>query len=1157
MRQLLSFSFRALLCASLLLIAATVHAQFRASVQGTVADINGAVIPGATVTLTSTETGKAQQVQTSDEGFYRFTGLAPGRYTLTAEQTGFKKKTLENVFINAEETQGVNLTLETGTVTETVTVTTTTGAQLETENANVDRALTTREIRQLPQFGRDPYELLRLAPGVFGTGARAGNGNAINLPNTTGPGGSNSSIFQVENQVPITANGQRVSANNFQIDGVSVNSLQYGGAAVVTPNQESVKEIRVLSSTYSAEDGRNSGAQIKVVSQNGTNDLHGSAFIKYNSPKLNAFNKYGGPGANPTLPNAPPVRVNDYIRQFGGSLGGPLPLPRFGEGGKAYYSGKNRLFFFTSYETLRTNVTNPSTQYVETPQYRQLIASLRPGGISSTILNAAGAAPRIVQLLPVDCTIFGNDPTRCRVVPGGLDIGSPTGALGQYVGPAAGGGFDGIPDLQYALLAIPSSTRGNQYNTRIDYNRGSTDTFTISTYFTKLNNFGSDVAAQGRPFADVAFKPLNSAVTLLYNRIISPTMLNEARFNFTRFADNQVADSTNTNFGIPRVEVEGLPIGGRLRFGAPAERTTPGIFAQNTFEFSDTLSKVIGNHGLKFGGLIRKEQNNNNLGGRSRPTYSFVGLFNLANDTPVFEGVDVDPTTGGPANAQRYLRSTDYAAFVQDDWKVRPNLTLNLGLRYEYFSPLTEKQNRLSNLVLGPNGLANARVVLVNQLYKPDRNNFGPRLGFAYSPRLFGENVANNLVIRGGFGISYNRIPDVLFTNAAANPPTFASYGICCGFASSPFAGGQILYALGASNSPFSYPFNPALAQGIDPTTGAPRGATGSIEIYGALPEEPNAYVYAYSLEAQYALPFKLTATIGYQGSAGHKLIRLVNEKFIFPTPSSSPFSAVYFPTPDVNSNYNALNAQLSRRLSAGLQMQINYRLSKSIDQLSYEGPGAATNQTYPQDNRTERGPSDFDVRHNFNLSTVYELPFFNNRRDAVGAILGGFQISTIVTAHSGFPFTPKTGQNQVSTPGGPTLSPVRPIAYLGGAPSEGASNDQFISGIFPGGGTSYFVIAPPGTTVGRPGIGRNSFRGPRYFNIDLSLVKHTRLPFLHLGEQSDLELRANFFNAFNILNLAPLGFFSSGTFIENPNFGRADAGLAGRVIELQARFRF
>ncbi|MFL6211484.1 MAG: TonB-dependent receptor domain-containing protein [Pyrinomonadaceae bacterium] len=1161
---------RTLVCTLLLLSCAVVaNAQFKAGVQGTVTDPAGGVVPGATITLTSKETNKTQTTTSSDEGFYRFDQLAPGTYMLTAEKTGFKKQELENVVINAEAVQGVDLLLTTGEISEVVTVTEQTTQTLETENANVDRALTTREVRQLPQAGRDPYELLRLTPGVLGDGARGGSGGAVNLPNTTGPGGSNNSIFQTENQVQISANGQRLSSNNYQIDGVSVNSFNWGGAALVTPNQESVKEIRILSSTYSAEDGRNSGAQVRVVSQDGTNQFHGSAFIKYNSPKLNAFNKYGGPGA-------PPARVNDYIRQFGGSLGGPLYLPRFGEGGPATIGGKDKSFFFLSYEGLRNNSNGIGRTFVETPQFRQLVQQLRPGGVTARIFGTAGIAPRTINIFAPSCAVFGNDANRCRVVNGGLDIGSLTGAVGQYVSinnQPTGGGFDGIPDIQEIQFALPTQNRGNQYNLRLDFTPTAKDGFTFSTYITRQDNLGSDAAAQGRPIADLPSKPLNTSATILYRRVLSPTLFNEARLNGTRFKNDQQKDASNTNFGIPRVEVEGLPFS-RIRFGADRSENTPAILAQNIFEFSDTLSKIRGNHALKFGAVWRNEQDNSDASGGSRPIYSFSGLFNLANDAPIFEGVNADPRTGLPADARRYFRTNYYAGFAQDDWKARPNLSLNVGLRYEYFAPLREKQGRLSNLFFGSQGLANSQVRAVDRLFKPDRNNFAPRLGFAYSPKFrpLGDFVKeNSTVVRGGFGIAYNRIPVAPLANVRGNPPFFARYNICCGTStqdfSTPFAGGQILYALGSSNSVTSYPRNPALGQGINPTTGAPN--SGAVEIYGAPQDLPNPYVYTYSLEVQQELPAKLTATIGYQGSAGHKLIRLVNQNFLFANNPS--FFAVYFTTPDVNSNYNALNANLSRRFARGLQFQANYRFSKSIDQLSYEGPGFVTNQTYPQDNRTERGPSDFDVKHYFNMSGLYELPFFHERKDAVGKLLGGFQLTGIMTYRTGFPFTPVVG-GCTSTPGGPALCPVRPQGYKGPTHID-TSNNAFITGSnFPGGGAPFFtVFEQANNTIAPPGIGRNSFRGPKYFNVDMSIVKATGLPGF-LGEAANLELRANFFNVFNKLNLAPFAFGSDATTIgffdprgpndvgvltNNPRFGKATSGLSGRVVELQARFRF
>ncbi len=279
----LSCLFRTISCGFFILcLGVAASAQFKAGIQGTVTDTGGGLVPEAKISLTNNETGKTQETTSSAEGFYRLSGLAPGKYKMAVEKAGYKQKVFDNVVVNAEAVQGVDVALEAGDISATVTVTQDTVPILDTdtENANVDRAITTQEVRTLPQFGRDPYELTRLTPGVFGDFARGGAGGAVNLPNQSGPGGSNRSIFQTENQPQISANGQRVSANSFQIDGTSVNSLTWGGAAVITPNQESVKEVQVIANNYSAEFGRNSGAQVLTVSQNGTNQFHGSLFLK-------------------------------------------------------------------------------------------------------------------------------------------------------------------------------------------------------------------------------------------------------------------------------------------------------------------------------------------------------------------------------------------------------------------------------------------------------------------------------------------------------------------------------------------------------------------------------------------------------------------------------------------------------------------------------------------------------------------------------------------------------------------------------------------------------------------------------------------------------------------------------------------------------------
>ena len=1126
----------------------TASAQFKAGIGGTVTDSSGAAVSGVTVTVTNQETGKSQQVTTSDAGFYRVSGLAPGRYTVTATFSGFKEQTVKDIQVNAEEVQGVNLTLQPGDVKETITVSAEAAPQLQAENGNVSANITDQQIHALPQNGRDPYELLRLAEGVFGDGARSGNGNATNLPNTGGPGGSNTSIFQTENMVPISAAGQRVADNNFLIDGVSVNSLGFGGAAVVTPNQESVKEIKVSTNAYDAQYGRNSGAQVEVVSQNGTNVYHDSVFFKYDEPGLNAFNKYGGPSG------AADQRVENAFRNFGGSVGGPVL--------------KDKLFFFLSYEGLHNSSQALSAPtYVETPQYRQAVIAARPNGNTAKIFQTPGIEPRVLQALTPSCAGFA--PANCQVVNGGLDLGSITGAEGQYVDfvhDSSGGGLDGKPDAELVTLALPNEQVGNQYNARVDFQHG-VDSFFFSSYITKLNSVGADTPVDARPIGDTHFKPLNTAFTVEWNRTLSPTLLNQARFNTTRFSENGVTDNAGANYGIPEIQVESYPFG-QPRGGAERQETSPGIFAQNTIEGRDTVNKVISSHAVKAGIEIRKEQDNNNLLGGARPLYSFSGFWNLANDTPIYEAINTDPRTGAPGNAQKYFRTGDWGVFGQDDWKVRPNFTLNYGLRWEYFSPLTEHQNQLSNIIFpSPGDLEHTKVQVVPQLYNKDWTNFAPRLGFAYSP----ARLSNKLVVRGGFGVFYNKIPDAVFTNTRGNPPFFARNGLCCGVTpglfgpgTGPFAGGTIQYVLGSSNSPTSYPVNPALAYGIDPTNGGiclhagcnPSGDT-QVEIWGASPNMEVPYVSEYSFGVEYSLPTHWVAAVGYEGSAAHRVTRIVNQNFLYT--AGPAFAPVYFPMDDVNANFNALNMRLTHRFSRGFQTEIRYRWSKSIDELSYgDSACACGNQTYPQVLKSERGPSDFDATHYLTWSGLWDLPIFRDRKDWLGKVAGGWQISGIMTAHSGFPWTPVSGAC-IETPGGPGLCPTRPVAVIG-TPLTGHENDAFTrpGGDFPGGGSKYFVSNPDFAHPLPPAIGRNSFRGPRYWGNDLSLAKAFGLSDVkYLGEAAKVEVRANFFNAFNQLNLQPFLFDTNATHSDRGTFGQADAGLAGRVIEFQARLSF
>jgi hypothetical protein len=488
---------------------------------------------------------------------------------------------------------------------------------------------------------------------------------------------------------------------------------------------------------------------------------------------------------------------------------------------------------------------------------------------------------------------------------------------------------------------------------------------------------------------------------------------------------------------------------------------------------------------------------------------------------------------------KKYLRTKTYSFFAQDDWKIRPNLTLNLGLRWEYLSPVREKFGNLSNVVFGSGekALTDARLKIGGPLYEPDLNNFGPQVGFAWSPqRLIGLQTKEKVVLRGGFGIGYSRIP-LETVDARSNPPFYNPAPLFS------FPGGltgdQILYTLGPSLTSYSgWPANPNAIQQFDTETNIPL-AGGFARATAQDLSTP--YTYRYSLDAQYGFAGHWVASLSYQGSASRKLARLDFPIVFVP---ANPLLFVSLTTTDGNSSFNAMLAQLTHRFSKGFNVNVQYRWSKSIDTES----SRETFPTYPFDRRTERGPSDFDVTHYFVASGLWDLPNLRKRRDFVANLLGGWQLNGILTASSGFPWTPIY------------FDFTRPVAYLGGLKQD-TSNGAFMrpSGTFGTDASQFFVHAPEDAAVlPVPGIGRNVFRGPHYFTVDMSVAKRIRLPkFTRLGDVTGIELRANIFNVFNSLNLAPFNFSSLSTFIDGPSFGRAEEALGGRVVELQARFSF
>ena len=1147
------------LMALLLSVSSTAHAQFNASLSGTVTDPTGAIIPGATVSLKDTATQATRTSVSGSQGTYQFSELPPGNYSVTATAKGFQLSSLDNVTLVAEVARNIDLKLEIGESTQTVNVSANDVPVLNTSDASTGTSLSSADVTQLPAFGRDPYELLRLTAGVISDAARSGSGSSVSLPNAQGTGQSNAGIFQTENQINASGAGQRLTSNTFLIDGVSVDSLSHGGAAIVTPNPESVAQITTTSSAFDASAGRNVGLQVRTVTKSGSNDIHGSLFFQYDEPGLNAYQAYGGPNG------ALPIRVENKQREYAASLGFPI--------------FKDKLFFFASYEGASNLNAGYSEQYVPTAHFLSTLSQARPSGIVNGIVNGPGGQPSVVTILPTLCQNLQTTAGSCVQVNGGADIGSFAGGEGTYL-PAfnaatpktpnflTGGGLDGQPDIVFAQVRTPSTYRGNQWNARVDWNATAHDQIAISGFYTKLAQTSPDASTGAQQISNLPFKPLTASATLIYIHTFSANLINEGRGNFTRFSDNQLTDAgTSVDFGIPRLEVQNYTFG-RLYAGPSWGSGTPSILAQNTYEARDTLIQTIGSHTVRYGALIRWEQDNDNLSGQSRPDYVFNGIWNYANDAPIDEAIAANPNTGGFASGQRYFRDHNVAAFVQHDWKVTQNFTLNTGLRWEYFEPLYNKGFGINQPVFGPTAttyLTGARLAPVNHITNSNYNNWGPKFGFAWSP----STANDKMVVSGGFGVSYDRIDDGLYIPGFENGPGYAQFGLCCATDAASLAKTNILFERGTTRSPDSFTPNPALSVGTNPTTGLPNGQN-AIEIYGAAPHSSQPVLYNFSSQIQYELPYQMVATIGYQGSVGRHFIRLVNQNFLYATcvtngaptaPASdgscpggsiSPFTASYLPTTDVNTNYNGLNVTINKRMSHSYSVNATYTYSKSLDQASNEGPGSLSNQTDPAHPETEYGPSDFDNRHRVTVSGIWDLPKYHDGHGFVGSVVSGWDINGIFQYHTGFPWTPVTGVPTVAVvQSASTIAPTRPTAYFGGAHNS-CSNSAFINGSnFPGGGKQFFQTGIPGP----PGIGRNSFTNPCYLDTDLSAAKSQS--FSVFGHEAAARFQANFYNVFNKTNLAPILAGTQNATIENSLFGLSPAADAGRVIDFFVRLDF
>jgi hypothetical protein len=1177
------FSLRALgIFACLTFFLCSAHAQYRASIQGVVTDPQGELVSGAAVTLTNHETGQTQTITTNDSGLYNFGGLPPSQYTLTVEKSGFKKKVIDNVGVIAEQGNAVNIQLEVGQVTESVTVSGDSTPLIDTETSNLSGTVTSQDLQRLPSFGRDPFQLLQLAPGAFGDGAQSAGGGTSNLPGTTiGGTGGTDGIFKTENGGQITAGGARTGENNYTIDGVGITSVSWGGTAVITPNEDSIKEVKVVTDNYDAEFGRYRGAQVQIISQNGTNQYHGSLFFKAHRPGLDAFTKYNGPGNGE-------VRDDGRFNDFGGTVGGPIL--------------RNKLFVFFSYETLRNNQAGVTAGgWYETSQFRGLAPS---GSNAAKFLSFAGVAPSSGTVAEGagdkhTCSDVGlQQGVNCNFIVGqGLDLGSPLKiALGKQdpsfvspTNPGIGSGFDGVADVAFISgINSPSQNTQVQYNGRVDFNLTSRDLIAFSMYYVPVTS--TSINGNGvREMNLFHHSVINEAETAIWDHTFSPTLVNEVRINAAGWRWQDLKNNPQGAWGLPPIVINGMGAGNGLSvngFGLGA----PGTFDQWTYGIKDVLSKVHNSHTLKMGAEVTRLLFVDNSPWSARPQYNFNNMWDFLNDAPITESATFNPVTGVPTDFRKDTRSTLIGIFAQDTYKLRPNLTVTLGLRWEYFGPISEKNGHLATAELGtgPDLLSGLHVRVGGNLYNAQRGNFGPQLGFAWSPGggILGHDFNSKFVIRGGFGIAYNGLDEAISLNGRNNPPFLSS--------TANLTLGQIVYENSFPSDIHSfggYGSNPATIENFNPTTNlpipGPNFAPATLTGYPSTWQ--TTYTYHYTLGAEYDLGHQWVASLGYQGSTTRHITQQYNlydlagaQGFAF----NPVINGLDWYANDGSARFNALLAEVNHRFSQSFQVDAQYRFSRSLDSGSNNFAGGF----YQYNMATNFAPSDYDTPHAFKVFGIWSPNIFHGSNSWMEKVIGGWSLSGIMNAHSGFPWTPTYGINELLGPnagidplfsnglfaGGSTgaggAGSIMPAAYLGGfTPNYRSDATVSASALFtaptvhPGPNFTCLFAAPVSATCptggpvplgpvpGAPGISRNSFRGPGYFDIDATLSKSFGLPRLRvLGENAKLEFRANFYNMFNKLNLTNLQ-----TDIFSSHFGEAQGALGSRVIEMQARFSF
>jgi hypothetical protein len=1048
---------RPLVCAALLLCLPCAPASAQAvtgTILGTVTDSSGAVVPGATVTLTNTATGISRVLVSDSNGEYTAPSLRTGTYTVKAEISGFKTVTMSNVAVGVDQKVRIDVKLEPGALTEAVTIRAE-APLVQTSSSELGTTVGAEAIEAIPLNGRNFVTLTRTVPGVL---------RGIPGANIDGAGS-----LAWRASAAFSANGQRPRDNSYILDGVD-NNETWLQTVVIFPNVDALDEFKMQTSTYSAEFGRSLGGIVNLQLKSGGNAFKGSSYDFERNSKFDAnnfFNNRAG-RAKPKLTQ----------HQFGGTIGGPVI--------------RDKTFFFFDYQ---------GTRETQGQTYLSTVPSLKMRGgdfseINRVIYDPLTHLPFPGNVIPQDRWDPAAKNVLQQLIPEPNSPGA-TGSNGQHI--------------QNYLINPNLQRQDNEFDLKIDHSLTNKNRFFGRYSFEKTHRLLPATLPHGDAGATFGAGDGNikaQGFALNDTHTFTPQWLNEFRFGWSsvKFFMTSIDYGQNlaTKMGIPGINLNDVTSamsqvnfnqGGARNLGANGNQ--PLITNQNDFQVFDNVTHVVGRHTMKAGGSLTL---------RSREILNadtIVGQFNFDQSNTsscagIVSGCTPAPNTGFDVAsfllgyAQRKNRALfdagtytekrpEGAAYVQDDIRATSRLTLNAGLRWDLFVPWVEIKDRQSNfdvttgkfVVASPDAVIDG-IKVGRYLQTYSKRDFGPRLGFAYD--LLGN---GRTIVRGGYGIFWNFTPGGTSSSKAQNPPFLQSQTFTTTF------GTDLTLSSGLPPPP-----------GVDPNR-APQGSTRSIFDVNFR----DAYSHNFNVNVQQQFGANYMVEVAYAGSRARQMTLKSDPNQAPPTlgVTNQNINRPFFGIDPLLStlgqlqskgfmDYNGLLVKFQRRFANGFSFLNSYTLGHAIDLTSdNDGTVTLTNVYNPQYNR---GPSDYDVKHTFSSTFAYELPWARARS------YGGWEVSGAVYARSGLPFTVTQSQGVLSTGTG-----NRPDQVCSGALDNPTIDKWFDTSCF---------VSPADTTATYGNTKRNGMRGPGQFNIDSTLIKNTKIG------RAETELRVEAFNLLN-----------------------------------------